>query len=100
MTEAAKAAAKPRKKASPSAAAREAEAEDGFISLEQCGVTVKIPLGGKVPVAAVDAFRAGDNYGGTRAMLGAEQWKLLSAAGATMDDIEELSEKLEASSGN
>jgi hypothetical protein len=90
----------PRKKATPSAAARQAEAEDGFVVLEQCGVKLRLPVGGKLPLAAIDCFRAGDNYGGTKAMLGEKQWNLLVAAGATSDDLDELGGKLNASSGN
>lgn len=90
----------PRKKASPSAVARQAEAEDGYVTVEHRGMTLRLPIGGKVPLAAIDAFRDGDNYGGTKEMLGAEQWKLLRDAGMTMDDLDELGEKLEAASGN
>lgn len=90
----------PQKKASASAAARRAEAEDGFVLIEQCGVTLKIPVGGKIPIAAIDAFRNGDNYGGTKLMIGAEQWKLFSDAGATNDDLDELGAKLKDASGN
>ena len=49
------------------AAAQEAEAsDDGFVELEWRGVQLRIPVEGKLPVAAVDAFRAGDNYEGTK----------------------------------
>jgi len=90
----------PRRKVKASTAARQAEAEDGFVIIEQCGVTLKIPVGGKLAVAAVDAFRDGDSYGGTKLMVGADQWKLLSDAGMTMDDLAELGEKLKDASGN
>lgn len=89
----------PKKKLS--VAAREAEAsDDGYVTLEQCGVTVRVPVRGKVPIAAVDAFRDGDNYEGTKQMLGAEQWKRLSDAGLTMDDLDELGKKLNEATGN
>lgn len=91
---------KSKKKASPVSAAQEGEAGDGFVTLEQCGVSLRIPVRGKVPVAAVDAFRAGDNYEGTKQMIGAEQWKLLSDAGLTMDDLDELGAKLQETTGN
>jgi hypothetical protein len=81
-------------------AAREAEAEDGYLNVEQCGVKLRIPIGGKIPLAAIDLFRVGDNYGGTKAMLGASQWKRLVAAGATSDDLDELGKKLNGVSGN
>jgi hypothetical protein len=91
---------KPGTKASASTVARQAEAEDGYVLLEQRGVELKIPVGGKVPLAAIDLFRDGDNYGGTREMVGAEQWKLLLAAGATGDDLDELGDKLKDAAGN
>lgn len=89
---------KAKKKAS--VAAREAEADDGFVTLEQCGVTLRIPVGGKVPIAAVDEFRAGDNYAGTKLMIGTEQWESLCGAGMTMDDLDELGGKLREATGN
>jgi hypothetical protein len=83
-----------------SVVAREAEADDGFVTVKQRGVTLRIPVSGKVPVAAVDAFRAGDNFGGTKAMIGAEQWKRCSDAGMTMDDLDELADKINQATGN
>jgi hypothetical protein len=91
---------KPKKKASPVVAAQEAEADDGFVTVELRGVALRIPVRGKVPIAAVDAFRAGDNYEGTKQMIGEEQWKRLSDAGFTMDDIDELGDKLNEATGN
>jgi hypothetical protein len=91
---------KPKKKRSIAAEAREAEAGDGFVVVEQCGVTLRIPVSGKVPLAAIDAFRDGDNYAGTKIMLGDEQWKALTAAGATMDDLDALGAKLMEAAGN
>lgn len=79
---------------------REAEAADGFVTIEHCGITLRIPVGGKIPITAVDAFRAGDNYEGTKLMIGEKQWKLLSDAGMTMDDLDELGKKLREASGN
>lgn len=89
---------KPRKKAS--VAAREAEAEDGYVTVKHCGVTLRVPVRGKIPVAATDAFRAGDNYEGSKQMIGVEQWKLLSDAGMTMDGLDELGGKLKEALGN
>jgi hypothetical protein len=89
---------KPRKSAA--AKAREAEAADDFVVIEQRGVKLRIPVG-NIPIAAIDAARAGDNYGCTKALLGEEQWKALTAAGAGSRDIDELGEKLaEATGGN
>lgn len=91
---------KPKKKAS--VAAREAEAEDGFVTVtvEQCGVTLRVPVGGKIPITATDAFRAGDNYEGTKQIIGDDQWELLRDAGMTMDGLDELGTKLREAWGN
>lgn len=89
---------KPKKKAS--VAAREAEAEDGYAVIEQCGITLRIPVGGKIPIAAQDAFRARDNYEGTKQLIGKEQWQRLSDAGMTMDELGELGAKIRGALGN
>lgn len=88
----------PRKKAA--AAAQEAEATDGFAELTHRGFKLRVPVGKNLPVAAVDAFRSGDNYEGTKVMLGPEQWKKLSDAGMTLGELDELGKKLDEFSGN
>ena len=82
-------------------AAREAEAnDDGYVELEQCGVKLRIPVGKKVPVAVIDAFREGDNYEGNKLLIGPEQWQALSDAGMNGDDLDELGAKLMEAKGN
>lgn len=81
-------------------AAREAEADDGFVTIEQCGVTLKIPVGGKVPYLAKRAFLDGDEDLGTELLLGEEQWAALMAKNPTIDEMNELGPKLEEASGN
>ena len=93
-------AAKPRPRKKVAVSAREAEADEGFVHLEQCGVKLRIPVGKKVPIAAIDAFREGDSYEGTKQMLGAEQWQALSDAGVNGDDLDELGGKLAEATGN
>lgn len=89
---------KPRKSAASKA--REAEAADDSVVIEQCGVKLRIPVG-NIPIAAIDAALVGDEYGATKALLGEEQWKALSDAGAGSRDIGELSKKVsEAMPGN
>lgn len=100
MTPAKRAPQKRASKAAPAAAAREAEAEDGFVVVEHCGVDLRVPVRGKIPVAATDAFRAGDNYAGTKHMVGEEQWQKLSDAGMTMDGLDELGGKIREALGN
>jgi hypothetical protein len=90
---------KPRKSAA--AKAREAEAAGDFLFIEICGVNLRIPIG-NIPIAAMDAARAGaDGYGVMKALLGEEQWKALSDAGAGSRDITALEDKFqEATGGN
>ena len=87
---------KPKKK---SADARKAEA-DGFIDIEQCGVTLRVPLGLKVPLDAYEAFHDGNEMLGTKLLLGEEQWAALKAANATVGDFAEIGEKLTEALGN
>jgi hypothetical protein len=87
---------KPRKLAA--AKAREAEATGDFVVIEQCGLKLRIPVG-NIPLAAIDAARAGDGWGTTKALLGAEQWEALRKAGAGSRDIDELGKKLEEATG-
>jgi hypothetical protein len=89
-----------KKKKSPVSAAQEGEAGNGFVTLELRGLSLTVPVRGKIPIAAVEAFRAGDNFEGTKQMIGAEQWKLLRDAGVTMDDLDELGRQLNEATGN
>lgn len=89
---------KPKKKASVTA--REAEAGDGFVTVEQCGVTLKIPVGGKIPLAAYIAFTEGNNLEGTKQLLGDEQWNAFLAKKPTLDDFEAIGDRLQESAGN
>lgn len=86
----------------PSARARQAEAvsEDGYVTVDHWGITLRIPVGGNITIAATDAFRAGDNYEGTKQIVGAEQWQLLSDAGMTRNGLDELAVKLREALGN
>lgn len=90
--------AKPTKKAS--VAAREAEAEDGYVTVEQCGVELRFPVAGKIPLKAFIAFNEGDNIGGTKLLLGEEQWAAFLEKDPTLDDFEAIGNKLQEGSGN
>lgn len=81
-------------------AAREAEAGDGFLTFEECGVTLRVPALGKRSLKTIDLFRAGDSYGATRDLLGEEQWTRLVDAGATEEDLNELAAKIRGAWGN
>lgn len=90
----------PAQKAAARAKARQAEAADGFVVIEQCGVTLRLPVG-NMPIGAIEAARAGDGFGATKAMVGEEQWEALRAAGAGARDLDEIGEKMmEAAGGN
>lgn len=95
-----------------SAAARAAEAGDGYITIEQCGVELRIPIKGKVPTKAMlrfrnlnddlteidDPFKA--NMMGTRELLDTEQWEKLLAANPCAEDFQEIGKKIQEASGN
>lgn len=82
------------------AAARQAEAEDGFLTVEQCGVTLRIPIGGKVPLAAYIAFNEGKELEGTKLLLGPDQWAAFLEKNPTIDDFGAIGKQLEESTGN
>ena len=106
---------KPRKAPAKKAPAklRQAEAVDGFVAIEQCGVTLQIPVGEKMPL---DAFLVlnGDEEAlsrlgirpedsetaGLRLMLGPEQWLAFVAQRPTLGDFANLGKQLEELTGN
>lgn len=83
-----------------STAARKAEAEDGFVIVESCGMELKVPVGGKVPLAAAIAFENGDEVKGTELLLGADQWAAYLEKNPTVDDFVEVGKQLEELAGN
>lgn len=92
---------KPKKKApSTSTAARQAEAGDGYVTVKQCGVELKIPVGGKLPLKAFIAFSEGDNLKGTELLLGPDQWAAFLEKDPTLDDFEAIGNQLQESAGN
>lgn len=82
------------------ATARKAEAEDGYLTVEQCGVTLRIPIGGKVPLAAYIEFDKGNELAGTELLLGPEQWAAFLKANPTIDDFAAVGKQLEELAGN
>lgn len=87
------------RKPKKSAEARQAEA-DGFVTIEQCGVTLKIPLAGKVPLKAYMAFKKGDELAGTELLLGEKQWAAFLEKNPIVEDFAEIGEKLTDLMGN
>lgn len=82
-----------------SAVARQAEV-DGFIEIEQCGLTLRIPVGKKVPLTAYMAFKDDDDMRGAELLIGAEQWAAFLEKNPTVGDFAEIGEKLEEALGN
>lgn len=82
------------------AAVRAAEAGDGYLDVVSCGVKLRIPVGGKVPLTAYMEFEKGNELAGTELLLGPEQWKKFIAANPTIDDFAEIGSQLEALAGN
>ena len=87
---------RPKKK---SADARKAEA-DGFVDIEQCGLTLRIPVGKKVPLKAYMAFKDGDEMLGTALLLGTDSWEAFLEKDPTVEDFAEIGEKLTELLGN
>lgn len=85
-----------------SAAARKAEAaaDDGYVTVEQCGVKLRIPIGGETPLEAAIAFADGDDFAGTRLLLGEKQWQAFLAKKPTVTDYNEIGTKLQEATGN
>jgi hypothetical protein len=103
---------KPRKKATP-AAARKAEATgDGYVTVEQCGMELRIPVGDNVPFEATLRFMGlhddltplGPNENaellGTMLLLGPKQWAAFLAKKPSMGDFNAIGDQLQALSGN
>jgi hypothetical protein len=82
-----------------SAEARQAEA-DGFVIIEQCGVELRVPVAGNVPLKAYVAFKNDDELGGTELLLGPEQWAAFLEKDPTVDDFNEIGKKLLDLAGN
>ena len=80
--------------------ARYSEAEDGFVTIEQCGVELRIPFGVKVPLTAYLAFKDDDEVRGTELLLGPEQWAAFLAANPNMGDFAAIGQQLRALAGN
>lgn len=98
----------PAKKAATEA--RKAEAGDGFVTIEQCGVTLRIPVGEDMPLAVFEELGKPDpqneldkrlqDIAVTRALLGPEQWQAFTAAQPLARDYNQLSDKINGILGN
>ncbi len=79
--------------------ARKAEV-DGFVDIEQCGVSLRIPVGREVPLDAAMAFMDGNEMQGTKLLLGDVQWHEFMAARPTVGDFQDIGQKLSDLLGN
>lgn len=79
--------------------ARQAEA-DGFVNIEQCGITLRIPIGDNVPLTAYMAFKNDDELRGTELLLGPDQWAAFLKKNPTVGDFAEIGTKLNDLLGN
>ncbi|OMB92487.1 hypothetical protein A5733_17730 [Mycobacterium sp. NS-7484] len=105
--------AAPRKRAAQkSAQARQAEAGDGFVTIEHCGLKLRIPVGDNVPLDLMEQIDAPQpespteaddrrrDIALTRALLGPEQWEAFKATQPTWREYRELGTKISEVSGN
>lgn len=89
-----------KKSAATSTAAREAEASDGFVIIEQCGLKLKLPILGKVPLDAYIALKNGDELKGTELLMGPDQWAAFLEKKPTVGDFAAIGDKLQELAGN
>lgn len=94
------------------AAVRQAEANDGYVTVVQCGIDLRLPVGDKVPFDATLRFMGlnddltplGENENadllGTMLWLGPEQWKAFLAKKPSVGDFNAIGDQLRALSGN
>jgi hypothetical protein len=95
-----------------SAEARKAEAGDGFVTFEHCGLELRIPVGDNVPLDLMEAIDVPGpespteaderrrDIALTRALLGPEQWAAFKATQPTWGDYLELGRKISEYTGN
>jgi hypothetical protein len=98
-----KAAAKKAPARSAAAQAQQAEAGDGFATVEKCGLTLRIPVGANIPAEVIDIMMEGGQFANRkalRAIVGERQWKQLIDKGMTEGDVKELDETIGALLGN
>lgn len=99
---------KPKKKAA--VAAQQSEAEDGYVTIEHCGLTFRIGVGDDVPLELMELVDTPEpqtesetrklDIALTKAMLGPEQWKAFQAIRPSWRDYLALGKKINEASGN
>lgn len=105
--------ATPRKRAAKkSTEARQAEAGDGFVTIEHCGLTLRIPIGDNVPLdlmeeidtpepeSPTEADERRRDIALTKALLGPDQWAAFKGTKPTWRDYRALGAKISEYLGN
>jgi hypothetical protein len=82
------------------ATGREAEAGDGYVTVEQCGLQLRIPVGVKIPEEALDLASRGRGRESLLLMIGKKQLKQLRRIPWSVEDMTELDGKIKKASGN
>lgn len=90
----------PRKRAPAKKPATASPADDGYVDIEYCGMTLHIPIGDNVPLDAYIAFGKGDELLGTELLLGEKQWAAFREKKPTVGDFNAIGEKLTDLLGN
>lgn len=88
------------KKASPQTVARHAEATDGHVTVEVLGLSLRIPIGESVPLAAYMAFEREDELAGTELLLGEDQWAEFMGKKPSIGDFNEVGRQMQELTGN
>lgn len=90
--------AQTRKRAS---AARRAEAaDDEYVIIERCGVTIRIPRDqGQWPIGVIRRFTDGNEVGAMLMLIGDAQVDALESAGAVADDLTAIADEFAAAIG-
>lgn len=90
--------AQTRKRAS---AARRAEAaDDEYVIIERCGVTIRIPRDqGQWPIGVLRRFTDGNEVGAMLMLIGADQVDALESAGAVAKDLTAIADEFAAAIG-
>ncbi|WP_231706519.1 MULTISPECIES: adenylosuccinate synthase [Tsukamurella] len=81
-------------------AAREAEANGGFVDIEYKGLELRVPVRGKVPLKALMAFKRGDEFEGTRILFGDEQWEAFLETDPLAEDFNAIGTLIREAAGN
>lgn len=90
-----------RKRASAASAARRAEAaDDEYVIIERCGVTIRIPRDqGQWPIGVLRRFTGGNEVGAMLMLIGDAQVDALESAGAVADDLTAIADEFAAAIG-